>query len=102
FTEGSLAINGDTIDVALGERYYKDSKELEEKYIDEIIEVGRRNVDWGLKHDGMARRDAHTYDSGCARAFFRVNADLDPRLQYGVFLPGREYPAWIRFSNGNT
>ena len=102
FTEGSLAIDSDTIDVALGERYYKDSKELEEKYIDEIIEIGRRNVDEGLKDNGMARRDAHTFDSGCVRAFFRVNANLDPSLQHGVFLPGRQYPAWIRFSNGNT
>ena len=35
------------------------------------------------------------------KAIFRVDPDLDPSLQHGVFVPGREYEAWIRFSNGN-
>ncbi len=92
----------DEIDTALGERFYKDSKELEEKYTDEIIDVIRRAIDNGFRKKGMARRDAHAYDNGCVRAIFRVVPDLDPSLQHGVLLPGREYEAWIRFSNGNS
>jgi catalase len=33
---------------------------------------------------------------------FRVDADLKPELRHGIFVPGREYVAWIRFSNGNS
>lgn len=98
----SSAESNDAVDTALGERYYKDSQKLEEKYIDEIIETGLHYVEKSLKEGGMARRDAHTYDTGCVRALFRVDADLDPSLQHGVFIPGHEYPAWIRFSNANT
>jgi hypothetical protein len=92
----------DAIDSALGERYYKDRKDLEEKYTDEIIDVIRRAIEKGFQLRGVARRDAHAFDNGCVRAIFRVDPDLDPRLQHGVFIPGREYRAWIRFSNGNS
>jgi hypothetical protein len=90
------------IDPSLGERYYKDRQDLEEKYIDEIIDVIRRAIDEGFQHSGQARRDAHAFDNGCVRAVFRVDPDLHPSLQHGVFVPGREYRAWIRFSNGNS
>jgi catalase len=36
------------------------------------------------------------------RAIFRVDRDIDPSLQHGVFKPGKESHAWIRFSNGNS
>jgi hypothetical protein len=101
-TEPSPSEGHDALDVALGERYYKDSKELEEKYTDEIIDLIRRAIDQGFRRNGLARRDAHAFDNGCVRAIFRVDADLDPRLRHGVFVPGREYQAWIRFSNGNS
>jgi len=35
-------------------------------------------------------------------AVFRVEAELRPELCHRVFVPGREYRAWIRFSNGNS
>src|SRR5438874_12813392 len=90
------------IDTELGEFYYKGEKQLEEKFTDEIIDVIRRAIKNRMdKEHQPARRDAHAFDTGCVRAIFRVDRTLDARLSQGAFVPGREYPAWVRFSNGN-
>ena len=48
------------------------------------------------------RRDAHAKATGCLRATFTVNGDIAPRFQHSVLSePGRNYRAWIRFSNGD-
>jgi len=59
-----------------------------------------------LSDDQPACRDAHPKHHGCVRATFRVGDTLDPRLKEvlgphgcGVFVPGQEYDAWVRFSN---
>lgn len=90
------------IDLDLGEAYYKGDEELEKRHTDEIIDSIKRFLDESFR-EGMCpvRRDAHAFDNGCVRAVFRVDEDLDAALTRGVFVPGREYPAWIRFSNGN-
>jgi hypothetical protein len=91
------------LDTALGERYYEGSKELEIKYTNEIVEaIGRAIENRFRQGGGLAHRDAHAFDNGCVRAIFRVDEDLDPSLRHGVFVPGREYRTWIRFSNGNS
>jgi catalase len=46
-----------------------------------------------------ARRDAHPKHHGCVRATFTVRTDLPEPFQRGVFIPGKSYPALIRFSN---
>jgi len=48
---------------------------------------------------GQVRRDAHPKHHGCVEALFKVSDDVRPELQYGVFKPGAEYRALIRFSN---
>jgi len=48
-----------------------------------------------------ARRDAHPKAHGCVRAEFRVENELPPKLAQGIFIPGKSYRAWIRFSNGS-
>lgn len=48
-----------------------------------------------------ARRDAHPKAHGCVRATFRVEEALPPQLAQGVFVPGKSYAAWIRFSNAD-
>jgi len=91
------------LDTALGERYYEGSKDLEEKYTSEIVEAICGAIKGHFEQrGGPARRDAHAFDNGCVRAVFRVDADLDSKWCHGVFVPGKEYPAWIRFSNGNS
>lgn len=45
-------------------------------------------------------RGVHPKDHGCVTATFRVADNLPAELRVGVFAtPGREYPAWVRFSN---
>ena len=48
-------------------------------------------------------RGAHAKGHSCVRAYFTVLDQLDKKFQYGVFSkPGRQYKAWIRFSNANS
>lgn len=48
-------------------------------------------------------RGAHAKGHSCARAYFTVLDPLDTKYRYGVFSrPGRQYQAWIRFSNANS
>src|SRR5260370_4634381 len=54
------------------------------------------------KEGPPARRDAHPKAHGCVSAEFRVEDILPPNLEQGIFVPGKLYPAWIRFSNGEA
>jgi len=93
----------DTLDVALGERYYRGSRDAEADAVESIVGLIHRRIKERFESgEGAAHRDAHAGDNGCVKAYFRVNADLDKSLHHGVFQPGKEYRAWIRFSNGNS
>lgn len=93
----------DDIDRDLGERFYKDRRDEEDRLAGEITEIIRQFIDRRFKEGRRpALRDAHATATGCVQASFRVDADLAPALQQGIFVPGREYAAWIRFSNGNS
>lgn len=50
----------------------------------------------------MQRRQVHTKINGCVKAEFIVRPDLPEGLKAGLFKEAKSYPAWIRFSNGNT
>ena len=68
-----------------------------------IVASARKLVDDVQKQSGpIYRRDAHAKAHGCLRATFTVRDDLPEALRAGVFVPGRRYQAWIRFSNGNA
>jgi hypothetical protein len=91
------------LDVALGESYYEGSRALEKQYTDELVESIKRAIAGHFEAGrGPARRDAHAYDNGCVRAIFQVDENLREELCQGVFERGRQYKAWIRFSNGNS
>jgi len=91
------------LDVALGESYYEGSRALEEQYINDIVEDTRRVISANFEAGrGPARRDAHAFDNGCVRAIFQVDENLPDELCRGVFVRGRQYKTWIRFSNGNS
>lgn len=51
--------------------------------------------------DGIARRDAHPKAHGCVRGRFTVEDELPDHLARGTFVPGAEYDAWVRYSNGS-
>jgi hypothetical protein len=93
----------DGIDRQLREEYYRGSRDLEEQLTADITEIIRQFLDRRFEEGRRpALRDAHAQDTGCVRAVFRVDADLDQSLRQGIFQPGQEYDAWIRFSNGNS
>jgi len=93
----------DGIDVDLGEAYYKNSREEETRWTGEIIASIKRALDKRYAEGRRpALRDAHAFDTGCVKAIFRVDPNLKPELRHGMFVPGKGYAAWIRFSNGNS
>ncbi len=83
-------------DPVLGEHLYPNEEALARRLSSVIDDTIRRQY-----QPGAARRDAHPKAHGCVKAEFRVDAKLDPRFAKGIFLPGRVYEAWVRFSNGN-
>src|SRR5215813_12303201 len=100
--EGNL--DDDEIDAALGERYYLNDKDLEKQLADEITDVIRQFIGRRSQEGRRpALRDAHAKDNGCVRAIFRVDSEIPADLRHGVFAaPGKEFNAWVRFSNSNS
>jgi len=85
-----------TIDSDLGEVLYPDEQALA-RAIGLAIEKSIRS-DY---LPGSARRDAHPKAHGCVRAEFEIVDTLPANLAKGVFIPGKTYQAWVRFSNGS-
>jgi catalase len=75
-----------------------------ERYlVPSIVASARKLVDDVQKQSGpLYRRDAHAKAHGCLTATFTVRDDLPQAMRTGVFVPGHQYEAWIRFSNGNA
>jgi hypothetical protein len=83
-------------DEFLVEHLYPNEQALAQRLAYVIDETVRRQY-----QPGTARRDAHPKGHGCVKAEFRVDEKIDPRFAKGVFIPGKVYQAWVRFSNGN-
>lgn len=47
-------------------------------------------------------RQIHPIMNGCVKAEFIIEPDLSDDLKVGLFKEPKSYPAWIRFSNGET
>ena len=85
------------VDPVLGEK-------LQEGEIESATEIAKI-ISATLLHlypPGHVKRDAHTKTHGCVKAEFSVEENLENRLAKGVFIPGKTYPAWIRYSNGGS
>lgn len=67
--------------------------------IQRIAQMVEENIRTGAKN-GSAHRDAHFKAHGCVKAQFRV-LQLPDNMSAGIFAEAREYPAWIRYSNGS-
>ena len=85
-----------SIDANLGEKLYPNEANLAENISDEIEQSIRKKY-----AEGTALRDAHPKAHGCVRAEFRVQQKLPENLAQGIFISGKTYPAWVRFSNGS-
>jgi hypothetical protein len=82
------------IDAGLGEALHENEQEIIQKITQTVAERIQRGP-------RPALRAAHPKAHGCVIAEFRVENDLPPALAQGVFVPGKSYPTYIRFSNGN-
>ena len=50
-----------------------------------------------------AARGVHAKGHACIKAYVAVDRDITTQLQHGVFqTPGKQYKAWIRFSNSSS
>jgi hypothetical protein len=47
-------------------------------------------------------RQIHPKMNGCVKAEFIIERDLPEELKVGLFKEAKSFPAWIRFSNGDT
>lgn len=90
------AITRPAVDADLGEKSFPDEQTHAEAIALAIEESLRRDY-----RPGSVLRDAHPKAHGCVRGEFRVNDSLPPALAQGMFVPGRTYAAWLRFSNGS-
>lgn len=70
--------------------------------IETVVATGEAIVNAAAKAgEKPVLRDAHAKGHGCVHASFKVRANLPAELRQGVFTRPADYPAWIRFSNGN-
>lgn len=72
--------------------------EGEQKQIQNIVRLTAKRMRKQYASSRMLR-GVHPKDHGCVTAKFKVNPDLPKRMRVGVFKPGAEYDAFIRFSN---
>ncbi len=87
------------LDKELGERAEPGEADTDRLIADTITGYINRRYSDGRR---PAMRDAHAKAHGCVRATFDVDAGLPHELRQGVFVPGKRYQAWIRFSNGGS
>jgi hypothetical protein len=94
--KNATGISYPAVDEFLGEKLFPDEAALTEQLAD-TIERGVR----AQYQAGNARRDVHTKATGILKAEFRVNDSLPETLAKGVFIPGKSYQAFLRFSNAS-
>lgn len=72
----------------------------EEIFYDKLIEILRAKME--RETPDLMQRDAHPKQHGLVKAYFTVEENLPKNLCHGVFIPGKKYDAWVRFSNQNA
>ncbi len=90
------ALSYPVVDPSVGEKLYPNEEALSGQIAATIEQSIRKQY-----QAGKARRDAHPKAHGCVKAEVRVNETLPENLAKGIFIPGKTYQAWIRFSNAS-
>ena len=54
------------------------------------------------KNNEKQLRQIHPKMNGCVKAEFIIEKNLPEELKVGLFKEETSFPAWIRFSNGDT
>lgn len=84
------------VDALLGEKLLPNEEVIVRETANIIEKMVRKEANGGKAH-----RDAHPKAHGCVKAEFQIDNNIPNQLAKGVFFPGKQYAAWIRFSNGN-
>jgi hypothetical protein len=101
---GMVIVEGKRRVTYMGEQVPPD----EATYLPEIIASAIESINYTPEKGQPStappyRRDVHSKAHGCLRALVDIASGTDARFQQGVFAQaGKQYRAWIRFSNGNT
>lgn len=69
--------------------------------IEEMISLMKSQVDREYADKKMLRQ-IHTKSHGLVKAKFTVEENLPESLKVGVFKEGKEFEAWVRYSNGQS
>ncbi|WP_157938121.1 catalase family protein [Acinetobacter junii] len=86
-----------TPDHFLGEKLQDNEEKLAYEISQHIEETIRKQ--YATK---LALRDAHPKAHGCVKAKFEVLPNLAEKFAHGIFIPNKNYDAWIRFSNASS
>lgn len=73
----------------------------EAQIADEIVKLLKAQM-LRMYANKKQRRQIHPKMNGCVKALFVIQPDIPENLQTGLFKEVKSFPAWIRFSNGNT
>ena len=84
-------------DESLGEKPFKDEETIAFETADTIEKDLRKQY-----RTGTVKRDVHAKLTGLVKAEFSVNEHIPALLAKGIFVPGKTYQAYIRYSNGSA
>jgi hypothetical protein len=82
----------------IGKEYPEPGEEIIAGKIVELLKLQMLRLDKNKKME----RQIHPKMNGCVKAEFIIEKNLPDELKVGVFKEATSFPAWIRFSNGNT
>jgi Catalase len=75
----------------------------EDKFADKIVKLLQHQMlRLYAKNEEKQLRQIHPKMNGCVKAEFIIEKNLPEGLKVGLFKEARSFPAWIRFSNGDT
>jgi Catalase len=69
---------------------------------DQMVRIDKKNKAKDEKNKAKQLRQIHPKMNGCVKAEFIIESNLPEELKIGLFKEAKSFPAWIRFSNGNT
>ena len=74
----------------------------EDKVAKQIVKLLQNQMLRIYENETKQLRQIHPKMNGCVKAEFIIESNLPEELKVGIFKEAKSFPAWIRFSNGNT
>lgn len=90
-----------TLSISFSNEKFETVPEGESQEINSILKTISKQIEDEFKEKGFALRDAHAKQHGCVKAQVEIKSSLSKKYQSSVFIPGKKYKAWVRYSNGS-